>query len=40
MQAIGLAEDGQQDITLCKKLSLQVVLLEPDMRDKKEKPDE
>ncbi|SYX84222.1 hypothetical protein [Paenibacillus alvei] len=40
MQAVGLTEDGQQDIALCVELSPQFVLVEPDMRDKKEKPDE
>ena len=40
MQAVGFAEDGQQDIALCEKLSPQVVLMDWDMRDKKEKPDE
>ncbi|WP_265332125.1 hypothetical protein [Paenibacillus sp. NAIST15-1] len=40
MQAVGLAEDGQQDITLCEKHSPQEVLMDLNMRDKKEKPDE
>lgn len=40
MQAVGLTEDGQQDIAMCEELSPQFVLVEPDIRDKKEKPDE
>lgn len=35
MQAVGLTEDGQQDIAMCEELSPQFVLVEPDMFDKK-----
>lgn len=40
MQAVGLDEDGQQALALCEMLSPQVVMMDLNIRDKKEKPDE